>query len=292
MRSRASTAVGGNADRLGALLAGPVAALVLLGRPRASRRALPMLALVPPLLYWQANAPVADFLSAAEDPAVHSSYFAPLLGELNVLGAGSGTHPARIEIVATRDHWEARWAAPRVMLARGWERQLDRYRNALFYERSPRLSAQRYDAWLREQSISYVALPDAPLDYSAKAEARLLKGAAEGTARAGRPPSYLSEVWRSAHWRLFAVSDPTPLATPPAALSRLGGDSFSLRAPAAGAYTVRLHFTPYWAIASGHGCVGRAPGDWTRVQMRAGGSVRVAISFSLGRVLSDGPRCG
>jgi hypothetical protein len=287
----ASTAVGGNADRLGALAAGPVAALVLIGDRRASRRPLLMLALAPALLYWQANAPVADFLSAEADPAGSSSYYTPLLGELQALGVGSTAHPARVEIVATRDHWEARWAAAHVMLARGWERQLDSFRNGLFYDGSP-LTAQGYHAWLHEQAISLIALPDAPLDYSATAEARLLTGAhTEGTSGTGRPPPYLSEVWRSAHWRLFAVSDPTPLATAPATLTRLGHDSFSLRAPVPGTYTVRVHFTPYWALVVGHGCVSRAAGDWTRVQLLGAGSVRVGISFSLGRVFSDGPRC-
>jgi len=286
----ASTAVGGNADRLGALLAGPVAVLILLGAPRSSRRALLMRALAPALLYWQANAPVADFLSAAADPAVDSSYYGPLLGELRALGVGGPAHPARIEIVATRDHWEARWAAPSVMLARGWERQLDRYRNPLFYDGSP-LTSERYGAWLLEQAVTYVALPDAPLDYSAKAEARLLGGAHTAAAGPGKPPPYLSEVWHSAHWRLFAVRAPSPLATPPATLARLGSDSFELATPAAGTFVVRLHFTSYWRLADGHGCVSRAPGDWTRVQTRSAGAVRVVIGFSLGRALSDGPRC-
>ncbi|HWX95725.1 MAG TPA: hypothetical protein VNZ01_02650 [Solirubrobacteraceae bacterium] len=284
----ASTAVGGNADRLGALVAGPVAALALLGGPRASRRPLLLLALAPALLYWQANAPVADFLSAEADPAVESSYYTPLLGELRALGVGSATHPARIEIVATRDHWEARWAAPHVALARGWERQLDRYRNALFYDSPNTLTAQRYRAWLLEQSVSFVALPDAPLDYSATAEAALLTGTPSAGAH---PPPYLAEVWRSAHWRLFAVSGPAPLSTPPSMLTQMGHASFSLRAPAAGTYTVRVRFTPYWALAAGHGCVSRSPGDWTQVRLRSAGDVRVVIDFSLARVLSDGPRC-
>ncbi|HEX4188151.1 MAG TPA: hypothetical protein VHY83_09655 [Solirubrobacteraceae bacterium] len=286
----ASTAVGGNVDRLGALIGGPVAALVLLDGPRSSRRPILMLVLAPALLYWQANAPVADFLSAQADPAVESSYYGPLLGELRALRVVGQAHPARIEIVATRDHWEARWMAPSVMLARGWERQLDRYRNSLFYDESP-LTAERYHGWLLEQSVSYIALPDAPLDYSATAEARLLGGAHPRAGDGAKPPAYLVEVWHSSHWRLFAVRDASPLVTPRATLTRLGSDSFSLRAPAAGAYTVRVHFTAYWKLASGHGCVSSAPGDWTRVQMREAGRVRVAIGFSLGRVLSDGPRC-
>jgi hypothetical protein len=288
----ASTAVGGNADRLGALVAGPVAALALLSHRLPGRRPLLLLVLVPALTYWQANAPVVDFLSANSDPSVRASYYAPLLGELAVLGAAGPEHPARIEVVATRDHWEARWTAAQVMIARGWERQLDRFRNGLFYDGSRPLSAERYHAWLLAQAISYVALPDAPLDYSAKREALVVRGSsAGGGTRTGRPPAYLREVWRSPHWRLFAVGDSAPLASAPALLTRVDSGSFTLRAPAAGSYTVRVHFTPYWRIAGGSGCVSRASGDWTRVQARAAGSLRVVVGFSLARVFDHGPRC-
>ena len=83
--------------------------------------------LAPFLLYWQANAAVADFAAAASDPAVNASYYAPLLGELRALNVGySRLSWARIEVVPTRDHWEARFLAPTSMIARGWERQLDR----------------------------------------------------------------------------------------------------------------------------------------------------------------------
>ena len=131
------SAVGGNADRLGALVAGPVAACALAaagtGAARA-RRAGTLLVLAPFLLYWQANAPVADFAAASSDPATNSSYYTPLLGELRALGIGYGARPTRLEVVATVDHWEARFVAPHVMIARGWERQLDRLRNGLFYQ--------------------------------------------------------------------------------------------------------------------------------------------------------------
>jgi hypothetical protein len=276
------SAVGGNVDRLGALAGAPLVACLLLGGSRIGRRPWLLLALAPLLLYWQANAPVADFASASSDPAVHSSYFRPLLGELERLGVGYGAAPARIEVVPTPDHWEARWMAPHVMLARGWERQLDRYRNALFYDESPSLTAARYSAWLSEQAVSYVALANAPLDYSAKAEARLLR--AGGIA-------HLREVWHSAHWRLFAVLGARPLAEAPAVLTRLGQDSFTLLAPRAGSFLVRLHFTPYWALASGHGCLARAPGDWTELSAPRAGSLHVVIRFALTRLFSHGSRC-
>jgi hypothetical protein len=283
-----TTAVGRNAERLAPLLAGPLAACLLLDGPRAARRARLLLLLALPLIYWQAYWPVEDLLSGASDPSVSAAYYAPLLGELRSLGALTSERPTRVEVVPTSNHWEARWLAPEVMIARGWERQLDRYRNGLFYDGSP-LAPGRYRAWLLEQAVSYVALPDAPLDYSGASEARLLRAAE--SAGSGRAPAYLREVWRSAHWRLFAVSDPRPLTQPPSVLTQLAGDSFTLRAPGAGAYTVRLHFTPYWALAAGHGCVRRAPGDWTQLQARGAGSLHVVIDFSPARVFDHSPRC-
>jgi hypothetical protein len=277
------SAVGGNADRLGALAAGPVAACALLGSEQRWRR-LALLALVAPLTYWQANAPVADFVSTLSNPSTRASYYAPLLGELGRLGVGYGRRPARIETVPTSDHWEARYLAPATMLARGWERQLDRYRNGLFYGSAP-LTSQRYERWLGAQSVSYVALPDAPLDYSGIAERRLLTSAG-----VTGPGGFLREVWRDRHWRLFAVRAPQPLASP-GTLTQVGTQSFTLRAPAPGRYVVRLHFTPFWALGRGSGCVAQAPGGWTELLARAPGSLHVVIHFSPARIFTRGARC-
>jgi hypothetical protein len=189
--------------------------------------------------------------------------------------------------VPTADHWEAAFLAPRVALARGWERQLDNSRNALFYRSSMTLSPEALHAWLLEEGISYIALPDAPLDYSGRAEGRLLRAA---------PPAYLRDVWSSGHWRLFAVRDAAPLAQPPATLTQLGSDSFTLAAPRAGTYTVRVRFTPYWALAekgipAAGGCVSRTREGWTTVQTRAGGRFHVVIEFAPARMFNAGPRC-
>jgi len=279
-----STAVGGNSDRLGSLFAGPVAALVLGAGAPSARRRRALLVLAPFLLYWQVNAPVADFASTISNPTVEASYYAPLLGELRVLGIGYSGRPARIEAVPTGDHWEARWLAPRVMLARGWERQLDQYRDGLFYDEgeSTPLSARRYRSWLSENAISYVALPEGTVDYAAVREARLLRGSL---------PPYLREIWHSPQWRLFAVAGATPLVQPPGVLRSLDTDSLSMYAPRAGAYTVRIHFSPYWALANGPGCVAEAPGEWTQIRASRAGSFHLVIRFSLARVLNHGPRC-
>jgi len=277
------SALGGNADRLGALLAGPVAACALAGS-RAGARRLALVVLAPFLLYWQANAAVADFAAAVSDPAARSSYYAPLLGELHALGVGFDARPERIEVVPTRNHFEARFIAPQVMLARGWERQLDRSRNALFYDESRPLTLARYSAWLASRSVAYVALPEgASLDYSGRAEARLVRRAAGAAG--------LREVWRARHWRLFSVLAASPLATPPALLERAGHDDFTLAVPGPGTFAVRLRYTPYWALAGGRGCVGRAGGGWTAVRAGGRGSLHVVIDFSLARIFERGPRC-
>jgi hypothetical protein len=52
-----------------------------------------------------------------------------------------------------------------------------------------------------------------------------------------------------------------------------------------------VRFTPYWALASGSGCVTRATHEWTTVQARRAGSFHLVIRFSLARVFSDAPRC-
>ena len=255
-----ATPLGGNAARLGALLAGPLA-VALLWEHR--RRTLLLVAL--PLAYWTLYPPVRDWAQSAGDPARPAAYYAPLLARLAAEPAAG-----RLEIPFTEGHWESARVAPFVPLARGWERQLDRKANAVFYTGT--LTAARYRAWLADNAIRWVALPDARLDPSARAEAALV--------RAGLP--FLREIWSSAHWRLFAVRDPTPLGA-----GVLRADGFTTTGG-----LVRVRWTPYWAVLEGRGCVARGPGDWTLVTPRpAGATVRVGILATPDRTLSRGRRC-
>jgi hypothetical protein len=100
-----------------------------------------------------------------------------------------------VEVPLTESHWEAAYLAGHdgISLARGWDRQLDTLYGAIFYR--PTLSPSAYRAWLVENRVFYVALPDAPLDSAGRLEGKLVAG--------GLP--YLHELWHSAHWRLFAV---------------------------------------------------------------------------------------
>ncbi len=185
------TPVGGNAARLGALLAGPLLAGVLWERHR-----LALALLAPLLLYWQLATPIRDESAIAGDPSVHAAYYAPLRAELSKL---IGTHPPRrptiVEVPLTGAHWEAAYLAGHdgIALARGWERQLDTRYAALFYRTRPHPSS--YLSWLEENRVAYVALPDVRLDYAGREEGALI----------ARGLPYLREVWRSAHWRLYVV---------------------------------------------------------------------------------------
>jgi hypothetical protein len=266
-----ATPMGGNVVRLGALFAGPVLAALLW---RRDRRALALLVL--PLLYWQWVAPVDDWARVSDDASVHERYYDGLLGFL----ATRGGEPFRLEIPFTDNHWESRWVAPHVPLARGWERQVDRERNALFYDGRP-LTPARYRRWLDDNAVRFVALADAPIDYSAAREAQLV--------RDGLP--YLREVWHDAHWRLFAVAGARPLARGAARVTGLGGASVRLQALRPGPVDLRVRFTPYWRIVAGRGCVSRGPGGWTRLQVDGAGPVVLKTSFALGRVRATSPRC-
>jgi hypothetical protein len=252
------TPLGANVTRLGALLAGPVAVGALLrARAGGGRRAL-VLALVVPLAYWQAYPAVRDVLRASGDPSTAAAYHAPLV---RFLERRPGSF--RVEIPSTENHWEAAYVAPSIPLARGWERQLDRRYGALFYDGS--LSPARYRAWLDELAVAYVALPDVPLDYAARAEARLIAGGL----------AYLRPVWQDAHWRVLAVRRPAPLVAGAASAIELGPDGFAIRASRSGEAFVRVHHTRWWAVVAGRACVERGPHGMTRVRVLAPGAVRV-----------------
>jgi hypothetical protein len=250
-----ATPLGGNASRLGALTAGPVVLGALGGR----RSPLLLAALALPLAYWPLYPAVRDVARASGDPSVQAGYYAPLL---QYLGTRPDQGGFRVEIPFTENHWEARHVAPRIALARGWERQLDRRYGALFYD--GRLDAASYRAWLDERAVAYVAVPDVTLDYAGRAEARLVAG--------GLP--YLREVWRGEHWRVLAVREPKPLAE--GATARLtGSDTISLRVTRPGDVLVRVHPTRWWRVVGGRACVSAAPGARTRVRVFEPGVVRL-----------------
>jgi hypothetical protein len=265
------TPMGGNATRMGALLIGPLLACRLWRSDRAT-----LALIVVPLLWWQWSPVARDLERVVNVPAVHASYYQPLRAFLHRQTHGK---PVRVEVLPTAYHWEANYVPRRLPIARGWERQLDRKYNALFY--GERLSPAAYRRWLDQLAVRYVAVPHGPLDYAAELEAALI--------RRGLP--YLRPVWRSHHWKVYRVLDPTPLVRGPARVTSMSQTGFALSTSRPTVALVRVRFTPYWALAEGVGCVEEAPGGFTRVRLAEPGRATVVTDFSPSRVFDRGPRC-
>jgi hypothetical protein len=260
-------ALGGNAVRLGA-------AVVLSRRPKATAPAwlfaLILGALMLGSLYWQLTASVSQIARSVGDPSTSAAYFEPPTRWLRAHG-GQGM---RIEVPPTANHWESAYMAPKFELARGWLRQLDTTRDDIFYDEGE-LTNRAYSAWLRGNAISYVALPDAPLDYSSTAEQKLILS----------DPPYLKLRDQTEHWRIYQVVNPKPLVAPVAGARAqtlwVGRQGFALNVTKPGRFLVRVNFTPYWSISHGSGCLLRG-GNWTVARTAHTGIFRVDADFSLG----------
>ena len=157
------------------------------------RHRLALCLLAPLLLYWQLATPISDTGTTRRGPFGARLLLRASARRAARPGPAAPAHDRR----GAFDRGPLGGRLPRrprrVALARGWERQLDTRYAALFYR--PGLTAASYAAWLRENRVAYVALPDARLDYAGSAEGALI----------ARGLPYLREVWRSAHWRLYVL---------------------------------------------------------------------------------------
>lgn len=213
--------------------------------------------------WWQPPVSPAD-LRSVEDPTSRAAYFAPLRAFLD-----GQRLTGRVEVPPTRNYWEAARLGE-VPLARGWLRQADIDRNPLFFTTVPGaagtgvpLTAASYRDWLTANAVQFVAVPDAPLSWVGRAEAELVAG--------GLP--YLTPVWSGPHWRVWAVTDPSPIVEAPAELVAHDGASVTFRAPGAGTVPVRVRHSR-WLTASG-GATVAADGGWTAVTVPRAGQYRL-----------------
>ena len=242
---------GANVVRLAMFVAGPLLACMLWPRRRRV-----LLVLGPLLIVWQWWPAAAVVATAGRDPSAQVAYFQPLLSYLATVPVN------RIEIPFTRAHWETNFVANHVALARGWERQLDHKYDEIFY--TPQLSSSAYLAWLTDNAVQYVALPDVALDFSGQSEAALL--------RAGVPG--MREVWQSNHWRVWALTATRHLVEGPATLIGATSNSFDLAFSAPGTAILRVHFSPHWTVRGG-GCVRETSTGWTQIETTVIGRVRL-----------------
>jgi hypothetical protein len=261
------SAVGENVARL-RFLALPVMVLALsLRRWRPLPIALPILVLA---LSWNVTPLAFSFVKSQDDPAAARSYWEPAIRYLH-------SHlnlSYRVEAVDTAGHWDAVYL-PRagVPLARGWFRQNDFPQNRVLY--GDALYRGPYLAWLRSLGVRYVVLPDARLDYSARAEAKLL--------RSNR--SRLMTVLRLPHLTIYEVPSPRRIVTgpAPARVVELTQTRVTLAVEAAGTYRLAIRYSPYWNASTG--CLDPGPDSMIRLRAPAAGNVRLRFHVNARRAL-------
>lgn len=253
--------IGSNALRLPLLFTMPILAAFV----TVSGRWLALLLAV--VVWWQPPIVTGDVIRAGS-PETRAAFYRPLVDEL------VARSPGRVEVVPLRDHWESVYVAARVPLARGWERQVDTDRNALFY--SSGLDSSRYLAWLHANAVSYVAMaPDSIPDRYARDEAALVMAGVTG----------LREVWHDGTWRLFEVDDAVPLVSPPARLVTADRGGVTVESPSPGDVLVRVRWSRWLTLQGSVGCLAPGLDGWTAVRGIGTGRYRVTSG------LSPGPHC-
>jgi hypothetical protein len=248
------TPVGTTATRLPELFAAPL--IVALA-------AIPVVALIAATVSVVLVLPPASITEVRErgDPALSAEFYASLNNQLVARGA-----EGPIEVVPTQRRGEAAFVAPVVAIARGWSRQADIGRNAIFYDGT--LSADTYRTWLHENAISYVAISNGPHDWSAPDEVTLV--------RSGLP--YLQAVWWDRTWTLYAVANPQPVISRPAKVVDRDAVSLTVSVPEPGEYLVRVHWSRY--VSASNGCMRPTEDGWSVLVVEHPGTVTIEGSLA------------
>lgn len=247
------TPVGLNATRLATMFALPVLAgyADVDWLPRLRGRALSGVGLAAMLVlaaWWQPPLLRGDLADAGSETA-SVRYFQPLQEEL------ARRQPVgRVEVVPTRDYWEAAYAAETVPLARGWLRQADLAYHELFFDGPP--TAGRYHAWLLDNGVSYVAIAEAEPSWVGRAEAALIRG--------GLP--YLTPVWQDANWVLYEVAG-NPSVVDGGRLVSSNADGLTVDVAAPGEVLVRVRYSRWLVVRGPAGATLAASGDWTMLRV-------------------------
>jgi hypothetical protein len=192
----------------------------------------------------------------------------------------------RVEAIPMLNHWESWGLVGVAQLARGWNRQADVQRNALFYTGG--LTATAYYDWLRTWSVGYVAVPAlsaGELDYSARAEAAVVAS----------NPAWLRPVWQDSSWRLLKFTDAVALASPPATVvatdaaqvvldvAASAPSSSATSSPPTTIVTVRIQWSPWLRVDGPTGACLAKDGDWTRLVVTAPGRYIIGSDYELPR---------
>jgi hypothetical protein len=239
---------------------------------RRWRPVLPAVIIVVLATSWNITPLAFSYAHQSADPSARAGYWQPVVQFLHRHLSPS----YRVEAVDTSGHWEAVYLPQAgIPIARGWFRQDDFPQNAVLYGR---LGARSYLRWLRGLGVRYVVLTDAPPDYSARGEVRLLRGGRSG----------LTPVLKVAHATVYAVPRPRRIITgaPGAVVTKFGASAITVELPAAGEYRVAVRYSPYWRAADT--CVEQLPDGMLGLDVRHPERVKIEFAVTAKRALSAG----
>ncbi|TAM89004.1 MAG: hypothetical protein EPN43_07585 [Jatrophihabitans sp.] len=188
--------------------------------------------IVVPLLVAGANGTVTDLLNAS-NPVSTVGYYRPLAARLDQI---QGLSDYRVEVVNHGAHAGYDALLNHAMLARGWETQEDIALNAPLASAS--LDAVSYRIWLDNNAVGYVALPT--MAVNTDPEYRLVQGATL---------PYLKLLWQTRDWTLFQVTNPTPIAMPPARVTKASQSALTIEIPCACTISLRVRWSQYLQAA-------------------------------------------
>jgi hypothetical protein len=228
---------------------------------------------------WNVSPLASSFANGGADATARPSTWPPAIAFLR-----SHLQPDyRVEAVDTATHSAAEYLATAdIPLARGWFRQDDFPENAVLYSK---LGPRAYLHWLRGLGVRYVVLAHAPPDYSARAEAQLIR-----SGRAG-----LRRVFRSRDLTIYAVPRPRPIVTGPGApsLRALTQSRIAVAVHRGGGYRIAVRWTPYWHASDG--CLGRGGDGMLRLRTRRAELVKIVFLVDASRAFEqlagESPRC-
>ncbi len=184
--------------------------------------------LVLPAMLAGASGTVNDLRNATL-PVSSVEYYTPLADRLDRL-PDLDNH--RVEVVNHGAHAGYDALLDHAMLARGWETQEDSALNSAL--KDDPLDPVTYKLWLDNNAVAYVALPAAPV--GTYPEYDLVRN---------RTPDYLQQIWRTDHWRLFRVADPTPIVAAPARIVAHTQSTLTVTVPCSCRVDVRVRYSKF-----------------------------------------------
>lgn len=270
------SAIGENIARM-RYAAIPLAVLVL--GLRRWKPLVPCLTVLVLALSWNLTPLALSYVHGSADTTAQQSTWT---GTIEFLQEHLGTG-YRVEAVDTSGHWPAVYLADAgIPLARGWFRQDDFPQNQLLYDE---LGAHAYLTWLRGLGVRYVVLTTAPPDYSARAEAALVRsGVAD-----------LRLVFSTARVSVYEVPHAQPIVTGPASpeLRTLTQSRIGVQVREGGRYRIAVRYSPYWRASDG--CLSQGKDGMLRLRTLAARDVTIVFSVSASRAFDqlagDRPSC-